>query len=184
MNLNPNALSGATLDLVKGLLSQPLGKAGWISPTSAVDGIANYDLEPRALQLFPVLTPLRNRIPRTKANGGIQANWRAITGINTPYTNPGLSEGNRNAAIGHTYADYFAAYREMGLDDYVTWKAEYAAMGFDDVKALTVDNLLRGTMIAEEQVMLGGNTSLALGTTPTPTLATSTTGGDQQCNRS
>ncbi len=175
--LNPNALSGQTMEILKGHLSQPLGKAGYTAPTSATDGIANYDLEPRAKLLFPVKTPLRNRIPRAMANGGIQANWRAITGINTGHSSPGVSEGNRNAADTHTYADYFAAYRELGREDYVTWKAEYAAVGFDDAKALAVDNLLRATMISEEVVDLGGNTSLQLGTTPTPTLVGSTTGG-------
>ena len=174
---NANALTGRTMEVLKGLLSQPLGKAGYVSPTSATDGIANYDLEPRAKLLFPIKTPLRNRIPRAMANGGIQANWRAITGINTTHLSPGLSEGNRNAAQTHTFADYFAAYRELGSDDYVTWKAEYAAEGFDDAKALCVDNLLRATMVSEEMTDLGGNTSLQLGTTPTPTLSTVTTGG-------
>lgn len=178
MVINPNQLTGETLALVKGLLASPLDlkKAGWVAPTSAVSGINNYDLQPRALQLFPVLTPLRNRIPRTNANGGVQANWRAITGINSGHLSPGLSEGNRNAALTHTTADYFAAYRELGFDDFITWKAEYAAEGFDDAKALTVDNLLRATMIGEELIDLGGNTSLALGTTPTPSLTAGSSG--------
>ena len=36
---------------------------------------------------------------------------------------------------------------------------------------------LQSTMIAEELIILGGNTSVALGTTPTPTVATAATGG-------
>jgi hypothetical protein len=32
-------------------------------------------------------------------------------------------------------------------------------------------------MIQEERLILGGNTSVAMGTTPTPTLSTATTGG-------
>lgn len=175
--MNTQGMSAKTLEILKGLLSQPLNKAGYTSPTVATDGIANYDLEPRAKLLFPRKTILRNMIPRVAANGGIQANWRAITGINTTHISPGVSEGNRNAAHNHTYADYLAAYRELGTEDYVTWKAEYAAEGFDDLKALTVDNLLAATMIAEEVIDLGGNTSMALGTTPTPTLAASTSGG-------
>jgi hypothetical protein len=50
-------------------------------------------------------------------------------------------------------------------------------MGFDDAKALTVDNLLRSTMIGEELVILGGNTSLQLGQTPTPAATAVATGG-------
>lgn len=180
MNLPAAALSGTSLELVRRALSSggSLAKAGWVAPTSATSGINYYDLEVPVKQLFPIITPLRDRIPRAKATGGIQANWRAITGINSGHQSPGVSEGNRNAVVSHTTADYFAAFRELGEEDNVTWKAEYSAEGFADIKALTVDNLLRLTMVSEELCDLGGNTSLALGTTPTPTLATtSSTGG-------
>lgn len=185
MNVALTALSGQSLAALRGLLAEnqsytrnsQLIKAGFVSPTSGIDGIANYDLEPRAKMLFPVITPLRNAIPRVSAKGGIQANWRAITGINTTHISPGVSEGNRNAFDTHTYADYVAAYRELGGEDYVTWKAEYAAEEFDDLKAIAVDNRLLSTMISEEMTDLGGNTSLQLGTTPTPSLTGATTGG-------
>jgi hypothetical protein len=177
--LPASALTGESLDLVRRALAAggSLAKAGWIAPTSATSGINYYDLEVPVKQLFPIDTPLRDRIPRAKAPGGTQANWRAITGINSGHQSPGVSEGNRNAVVNHTTADYFAAFRELGEEDNLTWKAEYTAEGFADLKALVVDNLLRATMVSEELIDLGGNTSLALGTTPTPTLAASTTGG-------
>jgi len=168
-----------TLDLIKNQRAE-LAKAGWQQSGSAVSGITNYDLELGAKKLFPVITPLRDRIPRVSAKGGIQANWRAVTGINTLGVSAGISPGQRNARVTHTTADYFAAYRTLGMDDAVDFQADWSAEGFDDVKALSVEQLLYSTMIQEEFVDLGGNTSVALGTTPTPTLATATTGGTIQ----
>ena len=54
--------------------------------------------------------------------------------------------------------------------DNVTFEADLAAQGYDDVKAVAVEGLLRAVMIAEENLIIGGNTSLALGITPTPSL--------------
>lgn len=144
---------------------------------SATTGLTFYDLEAPAKTLYPVITPLRNRIPRVGAGRGIQANWKAITAINTTRVRSGVSEGNRGGVIATAVADYAAAYRGIGLEDFVTFEADYAAVEFDDVRARATQGLLRSLMIAEEAVILGGNNSLALGTTPTPTLAASGTGG-------
>jgi len=145
--------------------------------SSAVSGITAYDLEAPAKLLYPVLTPLRNETPRVSGKGGIQANWRAITGVNTSGVALGVGGGNRGGVISTSTQDYTAAYRTIGLEDYATFEADFAAEGFDDIKALTVEGLLRSVMIGEEKMILGGNNSLALGVTPTPALATSTTGG-------
>lgn len=150
----------------------------WLQPTGGpITGIQAYDLDKPAKQLFPVLTPLRNTIPRVGGGIGTATNWRSITGINTTFVEPGVSEGNRGGAITHTTKDNTAAYKGIGLEDFVTFEADYSAQGFDDAKALAVNGLLNSMMIAEEQIILGGNTALALGTTPTPTLAAATTGG-------
>lgn len=145
-------------------------------PGSANAGIQGYDLEAPSKKLYPVLAPLRNSIPRV---GGfaIQANWKAITGINTTRVRAGVSEGQRGGQVQHTSAEYFAAYRGIGLEKAVTFEADYAAKGFEDVKALAVQQTLESLMIEEEMILLGGNTSNALGTTPTPTLAASASGG-------
>lgn len=144
---------------------------------SATSGLTAYDLMPVVLGLYPVDTPLRNIIARVPANGGIQANWRAITGINTNSISLGVSEGNRGGVIATSTMDCSASYRALGLEDYVTFEADYAAMGFDDVKATAVRGLLNALFIGEEAVILGGNTSCPLGVTPTPTLSSNTSGG-------
>jgi len=51
-----------------------------------------------------------------------------------------------------------------------TFEADYAAENFQDVKALAVEGLLRAMMISEEKVILGGNNSLSVANTPTPSV--------------
>lgn len=168
-----------TLGLVKtskDITNDVLAKA-YTQSGSATSGITYYDLEPAAKSLVPVITPLRNIIPRESGKGGIQANWRAITGINKDRMSVGVGEGNRGGAVNDNTSDYIAVYKELGLENSVTFKADLAARGFDDVKALAVRNLLWSLMVGEEQVDLGGNTSVALGTTPTPSGTGATTGG-------
>lgn len=149
----------------------------WVQSGSPTSGITAYDLEQGAKLLFPVLTPLRNTIPRVGGGVGTATNWRAVTGINTGLMEIGVSEGNRSGVIAHTTKDFTAAYKGLGLEDNVTFESDYAGRTFDDVKALAVAALLESVMVGEEIQILGGNTSLALGTTPTPTTATATTGG-------
>jgi len=169
----------ATLDLIKASRQAPnneLAKA-WTQSNSAVSGITAYDLEGPAKQLYPVITPLRNKLPRVVGGVGIQANWRAITGVNVNGLSIGLGQGNRGGVQSAATKDFFAAFKGLGLDDNVTFEADMAARGFDDMKALAVESLLRATMIGEEFVILGGNSSVSFGTTPTPSVSTATTGG-------
>lgn len=167
-----------TLALIKAQQLQPNANADAVQKAfSQATGLVNYDLQPVALNLYPVLTPLRNRIPRVPGNGGTGSNWKAITGINTASLSAGVSEGQRGGVIATSTQDFMANYKGIGLEDSVTFEADYAAQGFDDVKAKAALGLLRSTMIQEERITLLGNSSINLGTTPTPTLAGSTTGG-------
>jgi hypothetical protein len=145
------------------------------SPTT---GLTAYDLEAPAKTLYPgPITPLRNRIARVGGGKGTAVNWKAITGINVNALAGGVSEGNRGGVIATSTSDVLAAYKGIGFEDYVTFEADYAANGFDDVRARAVLGLLRSLMNYEEKILLGGNGSQLLGTTPTPTVANATTGG-------
>lgn len=172
------SVTAETLALMKAAQSAPddLIKS-FVQPGTATTGLQSYNLETPAKNLFPVLTPLRNAIARVSGGYGIQANWKAITNINTGNQRMGLSEGKRGGAINYAMSEYLAAFRGYGLENNVTFEAQYAAANFDDLKALAVSQLLSAAMIGEERLILGGNTSLALGITPTPTLATAATGG-------
>lgn len=173
-----NATTAETLALIKAAQQNPQAELAksW-TQQSATSGITAYDLEAGAKLLYPVITPLRNKIPRVSGKGGTQANWRAITGIDTTAIGWGVSEGNRAPVMSSTTTDYTAAYKAFGLDDNVSYEADLAAQGFDDLKSVAVMGLLRATMIQEEKLILGGNSSIALGTPSTPTVATATTGG-------
>jgi hypothetical protein len=161
------------LDLVKEALSKPdenLAKS-FTDSGNPVTGITFYDLEAPAKILYPVVTPLRNMIPRVKANGGGQANWRAVTAIDTNNTPAGVSEGNRAAEIAQTVTEYTAVYRKLGKESSVTREAYESAKNFQDLYELNSMGLLRAMMIAEEKVILGsfGTFGLAQPVLATPT---------------
>lgn len=167
-----------TLDLVKKALSQ--NDPDLVSKAFTVaTGLVGYDLQAPALALYPfvaAMTMLRNDIPRVGGGGDTATRWKAITGINTGNTHPGVSEGNRGASIATSTAAYTAAYVGLGLEDSVTFESDYAAQDFDDPKARATLGLLRSLMIQEEGMLLGGNASLSLGITPTPALSASGSG--------
>jgi hypothetical protein len=165
-----------TLQMLKDF-QQPLAlqKAG-IDTTL---GIVAYDLEPAAKLLYPVITPLRNEIPRASAQpgAGLAVHWKQITGINTANVRAGLAEGNRGGVITLQEADMLGTHKAMGLENSVTFEAELAARGFDDARALAGLTLLQSVMIQEEITDLNGNNSMALGVTGTPVGTAVATGG-------
>ncbi|NTV02433.1 MAG: hypothetical protein HGB04_06560 [Chlorobiaceae bacterium] len=166
-----------TLDLLKTSQASPddLIKS-FVQPSSATTGLQAYNLEAPSKKLYLVMTPFRNSIARVSGGYAIQANWKAITSINAGKQRAGVSEGKRGGIITHASAEYLAAFRGFGLENTVTFEANYAAKNFEDVKALAVLQTLQATMIQEERLIMGGNTSVALGTTPNPTLAVSAGG--------
>lgn len=156
---------------------EQMAKATFSQSGSATTGLTFYDLEAGAKFLYPVLTPLRNEIPRVSGKGGIQANWKAVTGINTSGIRIGVSSGNRGAVMAISTADYAAAYKGIGIEDNVDFEAQYAGKGFEDIRALAAKVGLEALMLGEEMMLLGGNGTVALGTSGTPSLTGSTTGG-------
>ncbi|EMT1829225.1 hypothetical protein QI822_002220, partial [Neisseria gonorrhoeae] len=96
-----------------------------------------------------------------------------VTNINVGNQRAGIGEGRRGGVINHETVERNAQFRAIGLENQVTFEADYAARGFEDVKALAVAQTLQATMVAEEMILLGGNTSLKAGVTPTPTAVVS-----------
>jgi hypothetical protein len=143
-------------------------------------GIVNYDLRPGMIQTYPYtaeMTMLGAELPRVPANGDTASRWKAITGINTANTHLGISEGQRGGSVTTSTANLSVNYVKLGLEDSVTFEADYAAEGFDDAKSIAMANLLRAALIGQEKQLLWGNASNALGTTPTPTVANAGSGG-------
>jgi hypothetical protein len=161
-----------TLDALKGAQAEPTDIAkGFTAPGSATTGLQTYNLEAPAKLMLPINTPLRNSIARESGGYAIQANWKYFDGINTGNVRAGISEGKRGGVIAQSLKEAFAAFRGWGLENSVTFEAQYAAKNFDDARAKAALQTLQATMIREELLILGGNTSVAMGTTPTPVLA-------------
>ncbi len=176
------------LSRIKTAQSRPLGdprfkdlmgleKSTFSQSSSATSGLTFYDLELGAKFLYPVLTPLRNMIPRASGKGGIQAAWRAITAINTTGLRFGVSSANRGGVLAVATQDYTASYKGIGVETSVDFEAQFAGQEFDDVRAIGAKTGLEALMIGEEAMILGGCASSPLGLTPTPSLAASTSGG-------
>lgn len=152
-------------------------KAGETVTTAA--GLVAIDLQAPAKNLYPVLTPIRNALPRRGGGTGTQALWRevsAIAGNAGMPVSPWLREGQRAARMSLTTADRSAPFVTLGLDSDVTFEAQNAARGFEDEYAMQGMRLLQQTMLNEEDVLLGGNRGVALGVTATPTLSASGAG--------
>lgn len=174
--VSQEALNKALLDATA-QNNESLLKATFAQTTNPTQGLQGYDLDPVAKMMYPVLTPLRNRIPRVKARGGSEAHWKAITGINTARVGGGVSQGNRGATVSVAVKDYAAVYKTLGAEADATFEGVNAAEGFADLKAQAALTGLQTTMLNEEVTILGGNRSLSLGITPTPSLAGAGTGG-------
>ena len=142
-------------------------------------GLSAYDLVAPAKNLYPIVTPLRNTLPRVgRLNPGDAARWRTITSIaGSGYDAMGwVPEGQRTASMSYSAQLQVAPYLTLGEEDTVTFEAEAAAQGYEDIDATATLRLLQKTMRKEETALLGGNASLALGTPGAPTLTASGTG--------
>ena len=159
-----------------------LTKSTFTESMSATSGLTFYDLELGAKFVYPVLTPLRNAIPRVSGKGGLAANWRSVTAINTQNLRFGVSNANRGGVLAVATQDYSAAYKGIGVETSVDFEAQYAGQGFDDVRAVAAKTGLESLMLGEEAMILGGCASTPLGMTPTPTLSDVGTGGALAAN--
>lgn len=138
--------------------------------TTAV-GLVPYSLEAPALNLWPVVTPLRNSIPR-KTIGGTGHHWKRITAIDTAEeygfvaedtSTSAQSTGARAGFQKFSEVDDSVAFKTMGIDNFITWDARYggnttvnSGMDFrpDYVARLAA---LQALMMREEKAILGGN---------------------------
>ncbi len=160
-----------TLGLMKELLAKNV---------TIQTGLTAYDLQAPAKNLYPTITPLRNAVPRVaRLNPGDAAHWRSIFAT----TGSGFDamgwvpEGQRSASMSYSATSVTLPYVTLGEEDTVTFEAEAAAQGFEDINATATLRILQKTMRKEETALLGGNTSLQLGKPGTPTLSASGTGG-------
>lgn len=160
-------LKASTPDLAKDLtLSNPLST-----------GLVAFDLEAPAKMLTPRPTPLRNRIPRQRGFG-TSHRFKVISGYTGTGTggvgnlHPGIQDTTQTnfAPSGASNALYYARgpkisyagydtvvpYSQFSVSDEVTWSAQYAGQGYQDIRQLSRTSLLYASMLMEERMLLMG----------------------------
>jgi hypothetical protein len=145
---------------------------------SVSTGLTGYDLQAPAKNLYPVLTPLRNKLPRVPGNGGLATNWKSVKGLTGSGISsmPWVPEGQRSGRMSYQTELKAANYATFGEEDAVTFEAESAGRTFEDIRATAAVRLLQQTMIKEEKAILAGNASLVLAQPTAPTLAATGSG--------
>jgi hypothetical protein len=169
-----------TIDMLKGTLGNPQ-KQDLRKGVSISTGLTWYDLQAPAKNLYPIITPLRNSVPRVhRPHSGAATNWKQVSAL----TGSGFDamgwvpEGQRAGSMSYTTANKAASYVTIGEEDYLTFEAEAAAEGFEDENAMVTFRLLQKMMRKEEMAILGGNAGgVALGTPGTITMSASGSSG-------
>jgi hypothetical protein len=198
-SLSPDTQAGLATELaaLKSLMEADLSKDWSVTfPNSA--GLVPFDLQAPAKLLVPRATPLRNSLPRVKGMG-TAAQFKRILG----WTNSGVggivdamafmnSESvstafgpislRRGPKINYASDSKTVAYMEQGLSDMVTWKAQFAGQGFQDIRSLSQTALLWASLGGEERALLyargaSGNGYAGAVVAPVISGATATTGG-------
>ena len=159
---------------------QKLGVDADIIKEITLSGISNwttdagpwlYDLDAPSKKVFPVLTPIRNKISRPKGVGtshrfrridgitgsqtGGVANARISFAENVSTSFRGLSL-NRPGKVTYSTSTANILYTLYGISDDLTWASQYAGQGFEDLRGLISRNTLLAHMMGEEQLMLSG----------------------------
>lgn len=157
-------------------------------------GFNFYDLRGPAYFIFPFLTPLLQEIGRegkVNAGTGTMANWKATRNPNNTGIYAGLAEGTRNQIATPDEVNYYASYKELGMEGGVTFTAQFAGEGYTDNQADEHFRNLVRLRLQEEMILLCGNAGpttnnsvstgnlgFALGKPTTPTnTAAALTGG-------
>lgn len=205
-------LFGAQTPLASGLqslvsdLNRQLGSVlekNFTLSAPLTSGFVPFDLVAPSRLIYPVYSPLRNKLPRTPGQGssrraklvtGVQGSQTGTpgSGNNNP-TRLSISEllgGNLNAQASNTFplslpnsgnqsaVDLNVGYKFFGLTESLSWLSQFSGQGFEDVSALANLILLQEAMLGEEYTILGGCTT-AVAAPATPTLAVRTAGSNE-----
>lgn len=166
-------------------LSAELGKT--IALTSPLaSGLVPFDLVAPSRLIYPVYSPLRNKLPRTQGQG-TSRKVKVLTGVSGSHTGGtsvlrwsipefpgggGLGATNwpnqLPGAGSQTAVDVSIPYKFFGITEALSWLAQFAGQGFEDVSALVNLVLLQEAMLSEEHAILqASGTNLAAPGTPT-----------------
>ena len=172
-------LTQETLAMIKAAFADTGARDNLAKTVTTSTGLVPYDLQAPSKNLYPVATPLRNVIPRVSGGVGLATHWVSITSITgSGYDSMGwVPEGQRSARMSYTGTPVAASYVTLGEEDTFTFEAISAGRTFEDVWSTGVMRVLQKMMLKEENAILGGNASVALGTPTAPTVSSASTGG-------
>lgn len=175
-------------------LTAALGKNFTLtSPLSS--GFVPFDLLAPSRLIYPVYSPMRNKIQRVPGQG-TSHRAKLITAISGSQTgqavyNSAIGEFPNGQSISGNWpmqlpgsgsqsaVDVNIPYKFFGMSESLSWLAQFQGQGFEDISALANQVLLQETMLAEEyQILAGTGTALnaPTGVTVTAIAATSYSG--------
>jgi len=192
LGLNNMGMSGLAMQLAKDISStSPLN-----TTISQTFGFVPFDLSAPAKLLYPVKTPLRQKLPRTRGQGNASMSKR-VTGISGSGTagnallNPFTSELAANQtmsgnwpmtdmnAIGLTADMLVVPYKIQSLDHNVSFLAQFEGQGYQDIVGLATLTLLQSMMLSEENALISArSTNLGAAGTIASTAPRSAVGGE------
>jgi hypothetical protein len=160
-------------------------------------GLVPFDLLAPSRLIYPMYTVFRNKLPRP-AGQGTSRMERVFTGISGSQTGgqgvvdisiPELVQSggtlaatawplNLPASGSQTEVTLNVPYKFFGLTESLSWLAQFAGQGFEDISALANLILLQEMMLGEEYQMLAG-TAAPLATPGTPTATVRTAGSNE-----
>ena len=176
-SMSPDAVASvaAALDALKGQQPDLMKDINLTSPVGT--GLVAFDLEAPAKFLAPRPTPIRNRLPRIKGFG-TSHRFKVVSGITGSGTggvgniHPGIQDTSQNnfAPSGASNSLYYARgpkiayagydvvlpFSQFSMSDEVTWSAQYAGQGYQDIRQLSRTSLLYSSMLMEERMLLMG----------------------------
>lgn len=160
----------------------------------SIYGLAPFDLRAPSRLIYPVYTVFRNKLPRP-AGQGLSMQEKVFTGISGSGTGgQGVLDISTSELTGSTSFSSWplnlpqsgnqtevalnVPYRFFGLTEQLSFLAQFAGQGFEDISALANLILLQEMMLGEEYMMLSG-TSTPLATPGAPTVAVRTAGSNE-----
>lgn len=161
----------------------------------SVYGLVPFDLLAPSRLIYPVYTVFRNKFPRPQGQG-VSRMERVFTGISGSQTGgqsvldisidelvqSGGSFSNWPLNLpgsgSQTEVQLNVPYRFFGITEQLSWLAQFAGQGFEDISALANLIMLQEMMLGEEYQMIAG-TSVPLATPAAPTIALRTAGSNE-----
>uniref|UniRef100_UPI003F498A09 hypothetical protein n=1 Tax=Pseudonocardia sp. CA-138482 TaxID=3240023 RepID=UPI003F498A09 len=170
--LSPEVLESVRTQLAQSDVVKDLNVAG----PGSTGGLVAYDLEAPAKLLTPRPTPLRNRIARRQGVGTAHQ-FKRLTGFTGTGTGgvglmrPGITESTQNTFGGVSYLrgpkisyagdQSSVPYLQFSVSDQVSWAAQFAGQGYQDIRQLSQTSVLYSSMLLEERLLLGGRGTAA-----------------------